>query len=602
MLPGNYAMKRVLPLLVLSLIASEAIAEPTQNKPAPAQQGVIIASSDASGAAQRLKTLITQDGRLTFNIVSPDQKHDGVDIQFVLCTKETRSEVKQLLSAAAMTAELKSQGFLISTDPQTTQVVVVGGDADGLRYGVGELWHYHCALDGKKIEPQKPLWLVKAPAFSKRMFWNWTHCTNWDDDLSRVHQTKHVDANGTLEPYLAQPSGFVDTFQKIVDFQGDHKLNGLIVWGFINDAHGGLETARGVSKYAKANGVKILPGIGTMGYGGFYFGGNHPYNIHTFLAKHPQVRLMVQADGKDMPGTPCPSDPVFQQWLREGAAWYFTTLKDIGGVNLEHGDFFQCHCPRCKEQRMLPENDQNYHWDMMATQVPVIQQGLKLNPDLWYTYACYDGYNTALMSSPPKFLVQYPEAAITQWTYTKMIADPILNPKGDWPLTLRPPTGTKHSVGLLHQGSHWDVKRQWWGESDKSEVAFGGTYSLVCDLIQQTCQRAIHDESEGLQIVGQIGIASPQNELNYLALEAFSWNPRLDYQTWIDRELAPLYGGPQQSRRYFELVSSVTRNPQEIASDLHEAQQHHARANDPRHARRWANLVSELRRRQALMQ
>ncbi len=41
-----------------------------------------------------------------------------------------------------------------------------------------------------------------------------------------------------------------------------------------------------------------------MGYGGFYFGGNHSYNINTFLSKHPQVRLMVQADSKDMAGTP----------------------------------------------------------------------------------------------------------------------------------------------------------------------------------------------------------------------------------------------------------------------------------------------------------
>ncbi|MSR59785.1 MAG: hypothetical protein EXS05_19460 [Planctomycetaceae bacterium] len=566
-----------------------------------AQHGVIIAASDATSAAQRLKTLITQDAGLTFTIVSPGKQSDAGGLQFVLCTKDSRSEVKEFLPAAAVSTELKPQGFLISTNSQSSQAVVVGGDADGLRYGVGELWHYRCSLDGMKILPERSLWLVKAPAFSKRMFWNWTHCTNWDDELNRVHQTKHVDTSGTLEPYLAQPTGFVDTFQKIVDFQADHKLNGLIVWGFINDGHGGLETAKAVSKYAKSNGVKILPGIGTMGYGGFYFGGNHPYNINTFLSKHPQVRLMVQADGKDMPGTPCPSDPVFQQWLRDGAEWYFTALKDIGGVNLEHGDFFQCHCPRCQQQRSRPENDQNYHWDMMATQMPVIQTGLKISPDLWYTYACYDAYNTALSSSPPKFLAQYPKAAITQWTYTKMIADPILNPAGSWPLSLRPPVGTIHSVGLLHQGSHWDVKRQWWGESDKSAVAFGGTYSLVCDLIQQTCRRAVEDQSEGLQIIGQIGIASPQNELNYLALEAFSWNPQLDYETWIDQELAPLYGGPKLSRRYFELVSSTTKQPQDMASHLSEAQQILARTADPRQARRWANLISELRRRQTLI-
>ncbi len=227
-------------LLVLRLITAEVVADdpaPMKSIPTPSkdaanvstQQGVIIAASDATSAAQRLKTLITQDAGLTFTVISPEQKYDAGDLQFVFCTKASRSEVKRFLPAAALSAELQPQGFLISTDSQSTQAVVIGGDTDGLRYGVGELWHYHCSLDGKRIVPQNLLWLAKAPAFSKRMFWNWTHCTNWDDDLNRVHQTKHVDANGTLEPYLAQPNGFVDTFQKIVDFQADHKLNGLIV-------------------------------------------------------------------------------------------------------------------------------------------------------------------------------------------------------------------------------------------------------------------------------------------------------------------------------------------------------------------------------------
>lgn len=564
------------------------------------QRGVIIAASDAESAAQRLGTFITQETGLDFTVIRPDQASDVGDVQFVLCTKASTSDVRRWLSSAALNTEIQPQGFLISTDANSSQVVVVGSDPDGLRYGVGELWHYHCALDGAKIIPETPLWVVKAPAYSKRMFWNWTHCTNWDDDLGRVHQTKHVDTDGTLEPYLAQPDGFVDTFQKVIDFQADHKLNGLIVWGFINDAHGGLETAQTLSRHAKANGVKILPGIGTMGYGGFYFGGKHPYNIATFLAEHPEVRLMVQADGNDMAGTPCPSDPTFQQWLRDGAQWYFSTLKDIGGVNLEHGDFFQCHCPRCQQLRSSPDNDPNYHWDMMYSQVPVIETGASINPDLWFTYACYDAYDLAMLSNPPKFLGQYPRIAITQWTYTKMIADPILNPEGSWPRELHAPAGTQHSVGLLHQGSHWDVKRQWWGKSAESENAFGGTYSLVSDLIQQTCQRATQDQSEGIQIVGQIGAASPQNELNYLALEAFSWNPRLDYRTWIDRELAPLYGGPDLSRSFYEIVSNDTQDAPRIARDLRLAQQTLAKLADPRQARRWSNLVLELRRRQAL--
>lgn len=564
-------------------------------------QAVLVMASDADSATRHLRELLLRHTGASLPMFAPSDPVASDQTEIVLCTAASRGEVRDRLPARLQEVQLKPEGFALEADPKTNRrISVVGADAAGLRYAVGELWHYHLALASKTATMALPLSLVDSPAFSKRMFWNWTHCTNWDDDLSRVHQTKHVDTNGTLEPYLAQPNGFVDTFKKIVDFQADHKLNGLIIWGFINDAHGGLASAQTVSKYAKANGVRILPGIGTLGYGGFYFGGDHPYNINTFIARHPKIRLLVQADGKNMPGTPCPSDPVFQQWLREGADWYFTTLKDIGGVNLEHGDFFECHCPHCKKQRALPENDRNYHWDMMVTQVPVIQRGSKINPDLWYAYACYDSYDDAKMSSPPKFLSQYPQYAITQWTYTKMIADPILNPTGSWPLALRAPAGTNHSVGLLHQGSHWDVQRQWWGASAKSDNAFGGTYSLVTDLIQQTCQRAILDKSEGLQIVGQIGVASPQNELNYLAFEEFTWHPTETLDGWLTKRLPPLYGGVEKARRFFALVSDTTTDPTIIAKSHKEAEAAATSLTDPRQVRRWRNLALELSRRLAL--
>lgn len=113
-----------------------------------------MAASDANNAAQRLKALITQDSGLKFAVVSPNQKHDTGDLQFVLCTKASRSEVKHLLPAAALSADLRPQGFPISTDSQSTPAIVIGGDTDGLRYGVGELWHYHFALDGMRILPQ----------------------------------------------------------------------------------------------------------------------------------------------------------------------------------------------------------------------------------------------------------------------------------------------------------------------------------------------------------------------------------------------------------------------------------------------------------------
>ena len=53
-------------------------------------------------AAQRLKTLIAQDTGLTFAIVGAGQKPDAAELQFMLCTTASRSEVKSDLPAAAL--------------------------------------------------------------------------------------------------------------------------------------------------------------------------------------------------------------------------------------------------------------------------------------------------------------------------------------------------------------------------------------------------------------------------------------------------------------------------------------------------------------------
>ena len=54
-----------------------------------------------------------------------------------------------------------------------------------------------------------------------------------------------------------------------------------------------------------------------------------------------------------------PSKPENQQWLRDGAEWLFDSLPDIGGINLENGDFMSCYCDECRAQRAMPANDPN---------------------------------------------------------------------------------------------------------------------------------------------------------------------------------------------------------------------------------------------------
>ena len=560
-------------------------------------RATIVAASDAQAAAERLNALMERDVNVSFRIAGPSEAEQPGATEILLCTVASRSELGHRLSKRAAGASLKPEGFLLAVDTEDGgRIVVVGGDRAGLRYGVGELWNYHLRLEGKSAAVKSPLWVKDAPAFSKRILWNWSFQTNWAQDLRRVHETKGIDPGGKRQPYLEQPDGYEKHFRRVIDYAADHKLNGLIIYGFINDAHGGVEAAQRLSRYAKRNSVRILPGVGTVIYGGYYHSSSdskNPYSLTTWLANNPDVDRMVGKDGKRIEGAPCPSSPDLRKFLTEGADWFFTTFKDIGGVNLEHGDFFECQCDRCKAERAKPENDSNFLWDMMHTQVPVAQIAHRINPDLWITFSPYWGYNKEMMSDPPKFLKQYPDYAIVQWTYSGMAGgDPIEN---SWPTDLKPPDGAQHSIGLLHQGSYWSGPRQWWGSP-------GQTYALVADIIQRTCARAIDDDSEGLEIIGQIGSTSPQNELNYLAFEAFTWHPEQTMDEWFNQRLARLYGGSDRAHRFYELASDDTVSADALRGAIQEVEQARQRLTDPRQARRWGYLAQELARRLALVQ
>ncbi len=548
-------------------------------------QAVLVMASDADGSAGRLRYLLLQHTGATLPILAPSDPIASDKTEIVLCTAASRGEMRDRLPARLLEMQLKPEGFILEADPgNDRRIDLVGGDAAGLRYAVGELWNYHLALAGKSATVERPLSLVDAPAFSKRIFWNWDFLTNWDNDLRKVHETLSIDPGAKQYAYQTAPDAYNVHFERVVDFAADHKLNGLIIWGFCADAHGGIPAAQRLSRYAKDRSVRVLPGVGTVIYSGFYHGGDSPYYLPAWLRTRPDVRRMIGKDGKPI-DAPCPSDPNLYRWLEDGARWFFTTFPDIGGVNLEHGDFFECHCPECKAQRAKPENDPNFYWDMMVSQVPVVNAAHKINPDLWMTYSPYDGYRKEMMSAPPRFLKQFPPDAITQWTYTGMVAT-----ENGWPDDLKPPPGAKHSIGLLHQGSFWDGPKQWWGSP-------GQTYALVPEIIQKACARAIKDESEGLEIVGQIGIASPQNELNYLAFEEFTWHPQQTMEGWIANRLPPLYGGVEKARRFIAIVSDATTDSDAIAQGQKEAEATASALTDPRQARRWSNLAMELSRR-----
>ena len=193
------------------------------------------------------------------------------------------------------------------------------------------------------LRPRKP---SRHSAY--RLLWTWDHSTNW-----ALGYPGQVDW-GVNNAYLKPPQAFLDDYMRLIDFASRNRLNGLIIWGFFRDAHGGIEAAQQLCTYARQRGVRLLAGLGTSFYGGFYYQGDHPFSAVAWLQKHPDYAARDPCGRRT--DRLCPSEPANQAWLREGVHWLFETF-DLGGVNLECGDFMVCHCSRCRAQRAAMDGD-----------------------------------------------------------------------------------------------------------------------------------------------------------------------------------------------------------------------------------------------------
>jgi len=273
--------------------------------------------------------------------------------------------------------------------------------------------------------------------------------------------------------------------------------------------------------------VRILPGVGTSVYGGFYYEGKHRFSTKTWIEEHPDLRA-IGAEGQ-LEDRPCPSRPSYQEWLREGTAWLYDTFK-IGGVNLEHGDFRICYCEHCKKMREeLGGDEADYFKEMAISEKPVIEVAHEKDPASWITYATYTGFDPKSITPPPRFPQYMPEYAICQWTLTFMYAE------DRWPDGLRPPT--RHSIGFIHQGS------QWWTHPNCPQMH--SRHWLILKTIRDVCAKAAASGLEGVGMHGEVSPIFPEWELNYLAFEYFTQHPGASLEDLFSGPLSAKFGGKE---------------------------------------------------------
>jgi hypothetical protein len=525
---------------------------------------------------------------------------EGSDTVVAVGTPESNPAVKAVVEDDARLARLGEEGYILKVGVwRGVRVLVAGGTAlPGVNNAVSELvsWKLKLSEDGAAVSGD--LDEADSPELKYRILWTSDGQANWSTTVGEMHTIQKGTTGTTVVPYTRD--GFLTHFKRSVEFISDHKLNGYIIWGFLRDEHGGLDAGRVLSRYAKQRNVRILPGVCTQAaYGGFIYSQTDRFSLVGWLKMHPELRGRGK-DGKIQMEAICPSKPENQKWLREGAEWLFQNLPDIGGVNLENGDLQECYTDDCVKAKARPENDPNFLWDMMATQRPIIEVAQRLRPNAWMTFATYVGFREATLRGlkdspqyPPKFLAQYPPNSICQWTFTGM-ATPELWPSGE-----KPPTAAfADHIGLLHHGSLWGAPveaARWW-------TGPGAMLDDCSTVIQFVCGRVKSCGLPGLVIKGQTGVASPANELNYLAFEYFSWHPDRTYEQFLDDRLTACYGGTDRARLFLKLLRNTTKVVGQIETDRQTAAGMAAASDlDLRQRARWRNLADELTRRLSLL-
>lgn len=410
------------------------------------------------------------------------------------------------------------------------------------------------------------------PKLPNSYFWTWDHSTNWVlDDPGLVNF-------GSWNKNLKKPETFIEDYKRLIDTASDLGIKGIIIWGFLRDSHGGVDFAKKVASYAKSKGVAILPGVGTTHYGGVYYEGQHKYNINSFLREHPEAGAITSKEvgAKRSKDSVCPSNPLFKEWIEEAFKWLFDEF-EIGGCNIENGDFFSCYCDDCQAQKEVwPKSDPNFFRYQALCNKPVLDIAKDIvdkDPDLLMTWATYCGfvpeklegepdkpesYIKGMGTDRPEIFNQLEYEGIAQWTLTRMVREEEIklldfldekrpqsaydNPS--WPKDIRPPS--KRSTGFVHQGSQWDYS-PWETKSTR--------YNLFIGRIKEACLRSYEAGLEGVSIHGELTSRHIPAALNYLAFSHFTHWPEDTLRDFGKKTLGQVFGDEKEGEDYVELLA-----------------------------------------------
>ena len=379
-----------------------------------------------------------------------------------------------------------------------------------------------------------------APALPNSYFWTWDHSTNWvlDDPGNQF--------DGCGNAYLKQPETFIEDYRRLTDFAAGLGVRGIVIWGFLRNAHLGVEGAKRVVDYAHKKGVRIYPGIGVTAYGGVYYEGDHKYNLSRYSRENPDKCSIAHPD--------------FRNWFAESIKWLYDKT-DIDGFNLENGDFLVDNSSLMKQFRKSqnwPDDDSDVFFNQAMSYIHALDSLPVAIKDTFASYATYTGFkrnekavqNEGMGPKPPEMINRISEDAICQWSlYSMLLRQPLKltdylengtpdavfdNP--NWPRGLVPPS--KRSVGFVHQGSQWFWKPQ-------DQTWSGSRFQMVLSSIKEACLRSYLSGLEGVSIHGEVSWRNFNCALNYLAFSHFIHWPEDSMLDFGHKTLGQIFGSRQ---------------------------------------------------------
>ena len=440
--------------------------------------------------------------------------------------------------------------------------------------------------------------IEQAPGLAYRTFWTWDHSTNWE--LSQVGQQEI----GVFNPYGKPPGGFLADYQRVVDFCSRNRIAAVVIYGFLRDSHGGVEAAQELCRYANERGVRILPGIAIGSYGGVYWEGDHPYNLATWLRSHPRHAATLEkgvgfqiADlafplnfpKSDYTLSACPSAPETMAWMEEGVAWLAETF-DIGGINIEAGDYGVCGCDRCiarraneaEAARRVDDLGDSWSHTDMADNFPRLYRTAKgIDAGLWmYSEIQWDNLLDPVAHQAQRRL---PRGGIYQHTTNRTY----------WGRIERE-LERGYIEGLPTQPNvlRCQFACQWNGD-ERSE-----RYALNARVFSQMATLCADRGLHGLTVWGEPSPYHATVELSYLAFARFSWDPTLTWEDFVAEDAAPLLGGVEAASSFVAVAEEIDANqrlPLDRLTELREAAMAHRAGDDA--GRRWLSLEDQITRR-----